>query len=335
VSAKSNIEESNSKSLTLRKAVLEGIREEMLADPAVLMVGQDLGKFEGPLKSAEGLFAEFGPSRIIETAICESSMTSLAVGMALTGMRPIVEIMFSDLLPIATTPIVQLAANIRYLSGNAASVPMVIRTRGGDGPYRAHPQNYEALFAHSPGLIIVVPSNPRDAKGLIKSAIRSNDPVLFIENIFLYNAYRETVPVETALVPLRKAAVARQGRDLTIVTYGRSVRTALTAAEQLATGGVEAEIVDLRTVAPFDEETILQSVKKTRRLLVVHEAWEVGGIGAEIISRATQRAFASLASAPELVGAPAVPVPWAEPLRDALLPSVDRIMAAASRVLGA
>ena len=136
-------------------------------------------------------------------------------------------------------------------------------------------------------------------------------------------------------VPLRKAAVARQGRDLTIVTYGRSVRTALTAAEQLATGGVEAEIVDLRTVAPFDEETILQSVKKTRRLLVVHEAWEVGGIGAEIISRATQRAFASLASAPELVGAPAVPVPWAEPLRDALLPSVDRIMAAASRVLGA
>jgi acetoin:2,6-dichlorophenolindophenol oxidoreductase subunit beta len=335
VSAKPTVEDTNTRSLTLRKAVLEGIREEMLSDPAVVMIGQDLGKFEGPLKSAEGLFAEFGPSRIIETAICESSMTSLAVGMALTGMRPIVEIMFSDLLPIAATPIVQLAANVRYLSGNVGSVPMVIRTRGGDGPYRAHPQNYEALFAHSPGLIIVIPSNPRDAKGLIKSAIRSNDPVLFIENIFLYNAYRETVPAAQALVPLGKAAIARQGRDLTIVTYGRSVRTSLTAAQQLANSGIQAEIVDLRTVAPFDEEMILQSVSITRRLLVAHEAWEVGGIGAEIISRVTQKAFASLAGAPELVGAPAVPVPWAEPLRDALLPSVDRIVAAAARAMRA
>ena len=320
------------RAITLRQAILEAIGEAMEADPAVVMIGQDLGAFGGPLKSAEGLFTRFGPSRIIETGICESSMTSLAVGMAVQGMRPIVEIMFSDFLPIAATAIVQLAANLRYYSGNTGSVPMVIRTKGGDGPYRAHPQNYEALFAHSPGLIIVSPSDAVSAKGLMKSAIAANDPVLFIENIFLYNAFRESVPAGDIVVPLGKAATAREGTDVTIVTYGRTVRTAIAAAKQLAHNSVDLEVIDLRTISPFDEEAVLRSVKKTGRLVVAHEAWEVGGIGAEIISRVTRKAFGSLACAPMLIGAPAVPVPWAEPLRDVMIPSVARITEAVMQV---
>ena len=319
--------------LTFRQAVLEAIGEAMDADPTVVMIGQDLGAFGGPLKSAEGLFDRFGPSRIIETGICESSMTSLAVGMAVQGMRPIVEIMFSDFLPIAATPIIQLAANLRYYSGNTGNVPMVIRTKGGDGPYRSHPQNYEAMFAHSPGLIIVSPSDAVSAKGLMKSAIASNDPVLFIENIFLYNAFRENVPAGEIVVPLGKATVARAGKDVTIVTYGRTVRTAIAAAKQLARNSIDIEVIDLRTISPFDEEAVLRSIKKTGRLVVAHEAWEVGGIGAEIVSRVTRKAFSSLACAPELIGAPAVPVPWAEQLRDVMIPSVARISEAVMKVL--
>ena len=322
----------NTPAITLRQAILEAVSESMEADPAVVMIGQDLGAFEGPLKSAEGLLARFGSSRVIETGICESSMTSLAVGMAVQGMRPIVEIMFSDFLPIAATPIIQLAANLRYYSGNTGRVPMVIRTKGGDGPYRSHPQNYEALFAHSPGLIIVSPSDAVSAKGLMKSAIASNDPVLFIENIFLYNAFREHVPLDV-VVPLGKAAIAREGKDATIVSYGRSVRTALAAASQLARNAVDVEVIDLRTISPFDEEAVLRSVRKTGRLVVVHEAWEIGGVGAEIISRVTRKAFGSLACAPELIGAPAVPVPWAEPLRDLMIPSVARISEAVMKAL--
>jgi len=313
--------------VTLREAVLAGIREEMRRDPDVVLIGQDLRAFEGPLKSTEGLWAEFGDGRVIETPICESSATSMGVGAAVMGMRPIVEIMFSDLLPVAATPLIQLAANLRFMTAGVGRVPMVVRTRGGDGPYRAHPQNYEALFTHSPGLTVVIPSNPRDAKGLMKSAIRSDDPVLFVENIFLYNAYRQTVDGDDALVPLGKAATVRPGRDATLVTYGRSVRTALTAADRLVAEGIELEVLDLRTVAPLDEEAILESVGRTGRLVVVHEAWRTGGIGSEVISRVAQHGL-GLRSAPVLLGAPDVPVPWAEPLRDALLPTAPGIVAA-------
>jgi pyruvate dehydrogenase E1 component beta subunit len=314
-------------SLTLREAILAGIREEMRRDQSVVVIGQDLRAFEGPLKSTEGLWTEFGDERVIETPICESSVTSMAVGMAINGLRPIVEIMFTDLLPIAATPMIQLAANLRYLTGNASGVPLVIRARGGDGPYRAHPQNYEALFAHSPGMTVVVPSNARDGRGLIKSAIRSEDPVLFIENIFLYNAYRQEIAEDDALVPLGKAAIARDGADATIVTYGRGVRTSMTAANRLAREGIEVEVLDLRTVAPLDEPAILASLQRTGRLIVVHEAWQTGGIGAEVLSRVS-RSGLRLRATPRLVAAPDVPVPWAEPLRDAMLPTADGIAAA-------
>lgn len=320
--------------LTMREAILEGMREEMRRDDSVMLIGQDLRAFEGPLKSTEGLWEEFGDARVVETPICESSATSMGVGAAVVGMRPIVEIMFSDLMPIVATPVIQLAANLRFMTAGVGRVPMVIRTRGGDGPYRAHPQNYEALFTHSPGLIVVVPSNARDAKGLIKSAIRSDDPVLFIENIFLYNAYRIEVGGEDELVPIGRAAIAREGRDATVVTYGRSVRTAQTAAQQLAREDIELEVLDLRTVSPLDDEAILASVARTRRLVVVHEAWATGGIGAEVISRVT-RAGAPLDGPPILLGAPDVPVPWAEPLRDSLLPTAKGIAEAVRQAVGA
>lgn len=318
---------------TLREAVLEGIAEEMSRDERVVVIGQDIGAFRGPLRSTDGLAERFGPDRVIETPICEGSMTSMAVGAALAGLRPIVEIMFSDLLPVATTALVQVAANFRYLSGGAARVPIVVRTRGGDGPYRAHPQNYEALFCHSPGLVVVAPSNAADAKGLIKSAIRADDPVLFIENIFLYNAPKEPLPDGADLVPLGRARVARAGRDVTVVAYGRAVRSSLAAADELSREGVEVEVVDLRTLRPIDEEAILSSVVRTRRLVTVHEAWTSGGLGAEVLARVTEEAFPALRAAPVRLGAPPVAVPWAEPLRDQLLPTAARIRAAIRTVV--
>jgi len=317
---------------TMREAILAGIAAEMRRDESVVVIGQDVRAFEGPLKSTAGLWREFGDGRVLEMPICESTMTAFGVGAALAGLRPVVDIMFSDLLPIATTPLIQLAAPLHYYTGGAASVPMVVRTRGGDGPYRAHPQNYEALFAHSPGLVVVAPSNASDAHGLIRSAIRSDDPVLFLENIFLYNAYREPLPADEHLVPLGRARIARAGRDVTVVAYGRTVRTSLSAAERLADEHVEAEIVDLRTVTPLDADTVAASVARTGRLLVVHEAWATGGIGAEVIAHVSRSCFAALKTAPALIGAPAVPVPWAEPLRDALLPTADAIAAACRRL---
>lgn len=325
-------EGADSPRLTLREAILAGIREEMRTDDAVIVIGQDIRAFEGPLKSTEGLWREFGDDRVIETGISESSVTSLGVGAAVTGQRPIIEVMFSDLLPVVATPLIQLAANLRYMTDDAGSAPMVIRTRGGDGPYRAHPQNYEALFAHSPGLTIAVPSNPIDGYGLIRSSIRSDDPVLFIENIYLYNAFRQPVPVGDARVPLGSAAVVRDGADVSIITYGRGVRTSTVAAGRLAGEGIDAEVIDLRTVAPLDDETIQESVERTGRVLVVHEAWRTGGIGAEVISRVA-RSGAALRSPPELIAAPDVPIPWAEPMRDAMLPTVDEIAAVATRMV--
>ncbi len=312
--------------LTLAQAIVAGVREEMLRDPAVFLIGQDIGAFGGPLQSTAGLWEEFGPQRVVETPICESAMTGVAVGAAMMGLRPIVEIMFTDLLPVAMTELIQQAATVRYMTAGKASVPMVVRSKGGDGPYRSHPQNYEALFAHSPGLIVAMPSSPADAKGMIKSAIRSNDPVLFIENIFLYHGVREVVPEGDHLVPLGKANTVRPGRDVTIVSYGRAVRTAISAANRLAVDGIEVEVIDLRTLVPYDKDAILASVRRTGRLLTVHEAWVRGGLGAEIVSGVTEMAFSHLKAAPRRIGAPGIPIPFAEPLRDAVIPTVGAIV---------
>jgi pyruvate/2-oxoglutarate/acetoin dehydrogenase E1 component len=321
--------------LSMREAILESIGTEMARDRNVVVVGQDIGLFGGPLKSTEGLLDRFGPERVLEMPICESGMTAMAVGAALTGLRPIVEIMFTDLLPVATTSMIQVAAAFRYMTDGKGVVPMVIRARGGDGPYRAHPQNYEALFSHAPGLIVVFPSNPADAMGLMRSAIRADDPVLFIENIFLYNAPKGAVPPgDDYTVPLGAANVARPGDDLTIVTYGRAVRTSIAAAEQLASEGISAEVLDLRTVSPIDRGTVLASVEKTGRILTVHEAWLHGGVGAEVVAEAVESSWPYLKAAPMRIGAPSVPVPWAEPLRDVFVPTAHRVADACRALVG-
>jgi acetoin:2,6-dichlorophenolindophenol oxidoreductase subunit beta len=319
--------------LTIREAVISGIRAEMRSDPSIILIGQDIGEFGGPLQCTAGLLAEFGPDRLVETPICESSMMSMAVGAATSGVRPVVDLMFSDMLPLAAVPLIQTAASLRYFTDSALTAPLVVRTRGGDGPYRSHPQNYEALFAHSPGLTIVEPSNPRDAKGLIQSAIRSDDPVIFIENIFLYNAFRDAVPVGDVPVEIGRADIVRTGDAITVIGYGRSVRSAVQAAEVLANDGIAVEVIDLRTLYPWDEGLVMESVRGTGRLVVAHEAWESGGLGAEIVARVTSTCFDALARPPVRVGAPAIPIPWAPGLRDATLPTVDRIVDAIRQAL--
>lgn len=319
--------------LTIREAVISGMAAELRADSAVMLIGQDIGKFGGPLQCTAGLADEFGSDRLVETPICESSMLSLAIGAATAGLRPVVDVMFSDMLPLVAVPLIQTAASLRYITSGACTVPLVVRTRGGDGPYRSHPQNYEALFAHSPGLTIVEPSNPRDAKGLIRSAIRSDDPVIFMENIFLYNAFKDDVPVDDYTVDIGRAAIVRPGDDVTVVTYGRSVRSAVQAADAFAGDGVSVEVVDLRTVHPWDEELVLTSVRRTGRLVIAHEAWEAGGVGAEIAARAVETCFDRLVQPPVRVGAPAIPIPWSPALRDATLPTLRRVSDGIRQVL--
>jgi pyruvate/2-oxoglutarate/acetoin dehydrogenase E1 component len=319
--------------LTMREAILKAIEQEMARDDRVVVIGQDIGTFGGPLKSTEGLLDAFGGARLLEMPIAEGSMTTVATGAALFGMRPIVEIMFSDLLPAATTALVQVAGAFRWMSDSAATVPIVIRTRGGDGPYRAHPQNYEAIFMHAPGVTVVTPSNCQDAWGLMRSAIRSDSPVLFIENIHLYNGQRQPLDTNAPLVPLGEAHVVREGADATVIAYGRAVRTALTAARGLAQQGIEIEVIDLRTLSPLDDETILSSVRKTGRVVTVHEAWTDGGLGAELVARVCERGMPDLRSSPVRLGAPPVSIPWAEPLRDATIPDVAGISRAVLQVV--
>ncbi|AKE01098.1 hypothetical protein XU06_29415 (plasmid) [Rhodococcus erythropolis] len=318
--------------LTIREAVIAGIAAEMRSDDDVILIGQDIGEFGGPLQCTAGLHDEFGSGRLVETPICESSMMSMAVGAATSGLRPVVDLMFSDMLPLITVPLIQTAASLRYFTDGVLNAPLVLRTRGGDGPYRSHPQNYEAIFAHSPGLVIIQPSNPRDAKGLMQAAIRSDDPVIFIENIFLYNAFRESVPTGDVVVEIGKADVVLSGESVTVVAYGRAVRSALQAAKTLSSEGISVEVIDLRTLFPWDQETVLASVRRTGRLVVAHEAWETGGLGAEIVTRVTTYCFDDLARPPVRVGAPAIPIPWAPGLRDATLPTVGRIVQAIREV---
>ncbi|HJQ48171.1 MAG TPA: transketolase C-terminal domain-containing protein [Amycolatopsis sp.] len=319
--------------LTVREAVISAIAAEMRTDSSIVLIGQDIGAFGGPLQCTAGLLGEFGRDRLVETPICESAMMSLGVGAAASGLRPVVDLMFSDMLPLVAVPLMQTAASLRYLTDGGLTAPLVVRTRGGDGPYRSHPQNYEALFAHSPGLTIVEPSNPRDAKGLMQSAIRSDDPVIFIENIFLYNAFRDSVPVGDVAVEIGRAAIVRPGDAVTVVTYGRSVRGAVQAAETLAGEGIDVEVVDLRTLHPWDRDLVTESVRRTGRLVVAHEAWETGGLGAEIVAHVSAHCFTALSQPPVRVGAPSIPIPWAPGLRDETLPTVGRITAAIRQVL--
>jgi pyruvate/2-oxoglutarate/acetoin dehydrogenase E1 component len=318
--------------LTQTEAVVEAIAQEMRRDPSVFMIGQDIGEFGGSLQGSSGLWQEFGPRRIREAPISESAMVGAAIGAAMFGRRPIVEVSFGEFLPAAMNQLINQAPNLHYMTGGAASVPVVIRTRVGDGPYGGHPQDYSVWFAYVPGLKVVMPGTPADAKGLMLAAIRDDNPVLYVEPMSLAHGPREDVPAGEILVPIGKARVAREGTDLTIVTIGSTVPVVLRAAALLADEGVEAEVIDLRSLSPLDADTIVASVRKTGGLVTVHESWVTYGIGAEVAAIAAERALEDLLAPVKRVGTKPVPVPSGA-VRKHALPTVEQVVDAARELL--
>ena len=253
-------------------------------------------------------------------------MVGVSIGAAIMGLRPVVELMFGDLLPSVMMQLVQQAANVRYMTAGRATAPIVVRVKVGDGPYRAHPQSFEGLFMHVPGLKVVFPSTPREGKALVKSALRGTDPVLFFEHIYLYRGIREEVPDGEATLPLGVADVKREGQDVSVVTYGRMVHRALAAAARLAKEGISVEVLDLRTIMPPDLDAIYRTVSKTGRVAFVQEAWKVGGVGAELAAQVSQTCFGMLQAPVVRLGAPHIPIPFATQLRDRSLVGVDQIV---------
>ena len=314
--------------LSFAEALVEGMRHELRTDDRVFLMGQDIGKMGGVMGGSRGLIEEFGPRRIRETPISESAMVGAAIGSAMVGKRPIVEISFGEFLPTCMSQIVLQAANLHYMTAGAIDVSIVVRTRIGDGPYRGHPQCYESWFAHVPGLKVVMPSTPTDARNLMIAAIRDPNPVIFFEHMWLYHGVREEVDNSPTGASLGKAAIRRAGRHVTVVSTGWMVHKALEAAETLAVEGVDVEVVDLVSLAPLDIDTIASSVRRTSRIVVAHEAWKVGGIGAEITAAITEACFFDLEAPPVRVGAPHHPLPMAKPLRDAFVPDVNDLLRA-------
>jgi pyruvate/2-oxoglutarate/acetoin dehydrogenase E1 component len=313
-------------STTYLEAIREGIWEEMERDPNVFLIGEDIGVYGGAFKVTAGFLERFGARRVVDTPIAESAIVGAAIGASLMGLRPVAEMQFSDFITCGYDQIVNFAAKCRYRWG--AGVPIVIRAPSGGGIHGGpfHSQNPEALFTHTPGLKIIAPSSAYDAKGLIKSAIRDGDPVLFFEHKALYRRVKEDLPSDDYTVPIGKAAVVRPGKDVSIITYGAMVHAACQAADKLETEGISVEIIDLRTLAPLDEPAILESVRKTSKVIVLHEATLTGGFGGEIAARITERAFEYLDGPVLRIAAPDSPVPFSPPLEEAFLPGVAGIV---------
>jgi pyruvate/2-oxoglutarate/acetoin dehydrogenase E1 component len=318
--------------LTYSKALREALTEEMERNPDILMLGEDIGVYGGVFKVTEGLLDRFGPERVIETPISEAGFVGAAVGLAMTGKHPVVELMFMDFAYVAADSIFNQAAKMRYMSGGRAQVPLVIRTQqgGGRGNAAQHSQSLEAFFTHIPGLKVVLPSTPYDAKGLLKSALRDPNPVVFIEHKLLYNT-KGLVPEEEYFIPLGQADVKRAGKDATLVSWSRTVLHALEAAELASQEGIDVEVIDLRCTAPLDIDTVVASVKKTGRLVVAHEAHRRAGVGAEIASLVQELAFDYLDAPIERVGAMDIPIPYSKPLEDEALPGARHIVRAIKR----
>jgi pyruvate/2-oxoglutarate/acetoin dehydrogenase E1 component len=318
---------------TYAEAIVTAIAEEMRRDERVFLIGQDVGVFGGAMSGSKGLYDEFGPARIREAPISESAMVGAAIGAALFGQRPIVEISFGEFLPLAMSQIVLQAANIHYMTAGTGSVPVVIRTRIGDGPYRGHPQCFESWFPHVPGLKVVLPSTPRDAARLMRAAIRDPNPVLYFENMRAYHSVREEVPDDDEPLRIGDARIVREGSAVTVVATGWLVHQALSVADALSGEGISIEVVDLRALAPLDLDLVLRSVRKTSRLVIAHESWKTGGIGAEICAEIAERALDALDAPVARVGAPAMPVPSTRTLRELFLPSDEGLAAAIRKVV--
>jgi pyruvate/2-oxoglutarate/acetoin dehydrogenase E1 component len=315
--------------VTMLEAIRQAIFEEMERDPAVVAIGEDIGVYGGAFKVTAGLLERFGWERVIDTPISETAIIGAAVGMSYQGLRPIAELQFIDFIACCFNQITNFVAKSHYRWG--APVPMVMRGPSGGGVHGGpfHSANPEMYFVHTPGLKVIYPSTAYDAKGLLKSAIRDNNPVLFLEHKFLYRRIKEELPEDDYTVPIGKAIVRREGRDLTIVTYAAMMHSSLEAAETLAKEGVDVEVVDLRTLLPLDKETILQSVKKTNKLLIVHEDTRTGGIAGEIAAVACEGAFEDLDGPILRVTGKDSPVPFSPPLEERFLPNVNDILSAA------
>ncbi len=315
--------------LTYREALNEALHEEMDRDPKVFLMGEDIARFGGPLKVTEGLLEKYGPERVIDTPIAEAGFVGIGVGAALTGLRPVVEVMFCDFMFLASDQIANQASKIRYMLGGQARVPMVLRSHVGAGRGSAaqHSQSLEMIYAHLPGLIVVMPSTPHDAKGLLKTAIRSDDPIIFLENKLIY-VVTGPVPEGEYTVPIGVADVKREGSDVTIVATSRQVHTSLAAAEKLAEEGIEVEIVDPRTIKPLDIETIVESVKKTQRVVVVNEGCRTGGFTSECAARIMDEAFDYLDAPIVRLSGNDTPIPAAKGLEAALIPQEEDVIAA-------
>jgi 2-oxoisovalerate dehydrogenase E1 component beta subunit len=322
---------------TMIEAIRDGLREEMESDDRVFVMGEDVGPRGGVFGVTDGFFKQFGAERVIDTPLAESMIAGAAIGAAMNGMRPVAEMQFADFSHPAMDQIMNEAAKIRFRSNNAFNVPMVIRMPYGGGIHGAlyHSQSVEALYGHIPGLIVVIPSNPYDAKGLLKAAIREPDPVIFLEHKGAYRLIKGEVPEEDYTVPLGKAVVAREGQHMTAVAYGMMLHHCLKAADELAKEGIEVEVVDVRTISPLDRETIVNSVKKTGKAIVVYEDNYSGGWGAEISASIAEAAFAYLDGPIIRVAGPDIPaMPYNHNQEAYFMPNPEKI-ARAMRELAA
>jgi len=321
--------------LTYADALREALREEMLRDPRVVLMGEEIGIFEGVYKVTRGLLKEFGPERVRDTPISEAAIAGAAIGAALAGLKPVAEIMYMDFLPICLDQIATQAAKMHFMSGGKLKVPMVLRTQYSLGRVHGaqHSQFFPSWLFQVPGLKVVLPSTPHDAKGLLKAAIRDEDPVVFIESGVLYRT-KGPVPDGEYVILLGQSDVKKKGDDVTIVAVSRVVHEALAAASKLEEQGVTAEVIDPRTIQPLDLETILESVKKTGRLVIASDDVKSGGIGSEIAARVVEECFDSLDAPILRVASPDTPIPFSPPLEQAYMPNAQKIMEAAKKLIG-
>jgi pyruvate dehydrogenase E1 component beta subunit len=317
--------------LTYREALRRALDDELARDPDVFLMGEEIGRFEGSYKVTAGLWQKYGPERVRETPISEEGFVGAGIGAAMMGLRPVVEIMTINFILVAMDQVINHAAKIRYMFGGAVGVPMVIRTPGGAGAQLTaqHSQSLEAWFAGCPGMKVVAPASVADAYGMMKTAIRDDDPVLFVENLVMYNITGTMPDDPDYTVPLGRAAVVRQGRDLTLVAHSYTVQRALRVADTMARDGIEIEVVDLRSLRPLDAE----SVRKTNRALIAEEGWSTYGVGAELAARIHRLCFDDLDAPVERVGGAEVPMPYSKPLELAALPLESKIEAAARGLL--
>ncbi|GAB3813165.1 pyruvate dehydrogenase complex E1 component subunit beta [Pontibacter rugosus] len=322
------------RSIQFREALREAMQEEMRRDESVFLMGEEVAEYNGAYKVSQGMLDEFGPERIIDTPIAELGFAGIGVGAAMNGLRPIIEFMTFNFSLVAIDQVINSAAKVMSMSGGQYSAPIVFRGPTGSAGMLSsqHSQNFENWYANTPGLKVVVPSNPYDAKGLLKSAIRDNDPVIFMESEQMYGDKGE-VPEEEYLIPIGVADIKREGSDVTIVSFGKMMKVALAAAEELAKDGINAEVIDLRSVRPIDYKTLIESVKKTNRMVVVEEAWPLASISSEIAYHIQSNAFDYMDAPVKRVTCRDVPLPYAPTLIEASLPNIERTVDAVKQVM--